>query len=245
MSRSQRLFDLLHALHGHRRPVSGKVLAGTIGVSIRTLYRDISSLQAMGAAIDGEPGVGYILKPGFLLPPLMFTLEEIEALVLGSRWVAGRADDPLRDAARSALTRIAAVLPKDLRDELDASALLIGPGTPIPADGVDPSLLRKAIRTEHKLSLRYRDAAGAASERVVWPFALAFFDSVRVLLGWCELRQGFRHFRTDRILSATAIEARYPRRRQALLKAWREAEGITERPDRPRRLLPETDSEPR
>lgn len=229
MSRSERLFDLLHALRGQRRPVSGKVLADAIGVSIRTLYRDITSLQAMGAAIDGEPGVGYVLKPGFLLPPLMFTPEEIEALVLGSRWVADRADDPLRDAARSALTRIAAVLPVDLRGELDASALLIGPGVAIPADQVDPALLRKAIRTERKLALRYRDGAGAASERIVWPFALAFFDSVRVLLGWCELRQGFRHFRTDRIVSATPIEARYPKRRQALLKAWREAEGTNQK----------------
>ena len=88
MSRSERLLDLLQALRRRRRPVSGKVLAGEIGVSIRTLYRDIASLQAEGAAIEGEPGVGYVLRPGFFLPPLMFPPEEIEALVLGSRWVA-------------------------------------------------------------------------------------------------------------------------------------------------------------
>ncbi|ACB94184.1 helix-turn-helix transcriptional regulator [Beijerinckia indica] len=227
MSRSERLFDLLHALRGYRRPVSGKVLADEIGVSIRTLYRDIASLQALGAGIEGEPGIGYILKPGFLLPPLMFTSEEIEALVLGSRWVADRADDRLREAARSALTRIAEVLPADLRDDLDASALLVGPGACIPTDNVNLALLRKAIRTERKLVLAYRDGTGAASERIVWPFALAFFDSVRVLLGWCELRRGFRHFRTDRIVSVTPVEARYPKRRQALLKEWRETEGIT------------------
>ncbi|OXE37680.1 MAG: transcriptional regulator [Phenylobacterium zucineum] len=242
MSRSERLFDLLHALRQHRRPVSGKVLAEGIGVSIRTLYRDIASLQALGAVIDGEAGVGYVLQPGFLLPPLMFTPEEIEALVLGSRWVADRADDPLRDAARSALSRIAAVLPTDLRDELEASALLIGPGASIPADGVDLALLRKAIRAEHKLSLQYRDGDGAASERIVWPFGLAFFDSVRVLLGWCEMRQDFRHFRTDRIISMTRIDARYPKRRQALLRAWREAEGMAKKPDGPHTLLPKTDS---
>lgn len=231
MSRSERLFDLLHIMRRHRRPVSGKVLAEEVGVSIRTLYRDIASLQAMGAAIEGEAGIGYVLKPGFLLPPLMFTPEEIEALVLGSRWVADRADDRLRDAARSALTRIGAVLPADLRDELDTSTLLIGPGAAIPADAVDPALLRKAIRTERKLALHYRDASGAVSERIVWPFALAFFDTVRVLLGWCELRQGFRHFRTDRIVSATLTETRYPRRRQVLMKEWREAEGIRKRLD--------------
>lgn len=231
MSRSERLFDLLHAMRRHRRPVSGKTLAEEVGVSIRTLYRDIASLQAMGAAIEGEAGVGYVLKPGFMLPPLMFTPDEIEALVLGSRWVANRADDRLSDAARGALTRIAAVLPADLRDELDGSTLLIGPGATVPVDAVDPALLRKAIRIERKLVLHYRDGAGSVSERIVWPFALAFFDAARVLLGWCELRQGFRHFRTDRITSAMLIEARYPKRRQMLLKEWREAEGITKRLD--------------
>ncbi|QKK27682.1 helix-turn-helix transcriptional regulator [Rhizobium hidalgonense] len=229
MSRSERLLDLLQVLRRHRRPVSGGVLADEIGVSIRTLYRDIASLQAQGAAIEGEPGVGYILKPGFLLPPLMFPPEEIEALVLGSRWVADRGDDPLRDAARNALARIAAVLPPELRDALDASALLVGPGVKIPVDSVDPALLRKAIRTERKLSLSYSDGAGVASERLVWPFALAFFDQVRVLLGWCELRQDFRSFRTDRIVHAHALDARYPKRRQALLKQWREIQGIPHR----------------
>lgn len=229
MSRSERLLDLLQVLRRHRRPVSGGVLADEIGVSIRTLYRDIASLQAQGAAIEGEPGVGYILKPGFLLPPLMFPPEEIEALVLGSRWVADRGDDPLRDAARNALARIAAVLPPELRDALDASALLVGPGVKIPVDSVDPALLRKAIRTERKLSLSYSDGAGVASERLVWPFALAFFDQVRVLLGWCELRQDFRSFRTDRIVHAQVLDARYPKRRQALLKQWREIQGISHR----------------
>lgn len=231
MSRSERLFDLLHVLRRHRRPVSGKVLAEETGVSIRTLYRDIASLQAMGAAIDGEPGIGYILKPGFLLPPLMFTPEEIEAMVLGSRWVAERADDRLRQAALSALSRIAAVLPSDLRDDLEASALLVGPGAAIPADTVDPALLRKVIRTERKVTLVYRDRNGATSQRVVWPFALAFFDTVRMLVAWCELRQGFRHFRTDRIDSVTPLDVRYPRRRQALLKEWRAAEGISRQQD--------------
>ncbi|SDN43488.1 Predicted DNA-binding transcriptional regulator YafY, contains an HTH and WYL domains [Methylobacterium phyllostachyos] len=228
MSRSERLFDLLHALRQHRRPVSGAVLAGEIGVSLRTLYRDIASLQALGACIEGEPGVGYVLKPGFLLPPLMFTPEEIEALVLGSRWVADRADGRLSSAARSALARIAAILPESLRETAETAPLLIGPGTPVPADAVDPGLLRTAIRAERKLVLSYRDGAGSASERVVWPFALAYFDAVRILLAWCELRQDVRHFRTDRIAAAALLDGRYPKRRQALLKDWRRAEGIGE-----------------
>ena len=227
MSRSERLFDLLQALRRHRRPVSGRILADEIGVSIRTLYRDVASLQAQGATIEGEPGVGYVLRPGFFLPPLMFPPEEIEALVLGSRWVAERADGDLRDAARSALARIAATLSPALRDEMHASALLVGPGAGLPADAVDPALLRKAIRIERKLSLSYRDGGGTLSQRVVWPCALAFFDQVRLLVGWCELRQDFRSFRTDRIAEARLLEARYPVRRQVLLKRWRDSEGIS------------------
>ncbi len=229
MSRSERLFDLLQALRRHRRPVSGKVLAGETGVSIRTLYRDIASLQAQGAVIEGEPGVGYVLRPGFLLPPLMFPPEEIEALVLGSRWVAERADDHLRDAARNALARIAAVLPAELRDELDASALLVGPGVRPAPESVDLAILRKAIRAERKLSISYRNGSGASSRRVIWPFALSFFDLARVVVGWCELRQDFRHFRADRIIEAEVLDARYPRRRQALLRQWRAAQGISQR----------------
>ena len=99
MSRSERLLDLLQVLRRHRRPVSGLVLAAEIGVSIRTLYRDIASLQAQGAAIEGEPGVGYVMKPGFLLPPMMFQSEELDALVLGMRWVADRGDRSLADGA--------------------------------------------------------------------------------------------------------------------------------------------------
>ena len=128
MSRAQRLLDLIQLLRQHRRPVSGATLAETLHVSLRTLYRDVETLKAQGAHIDGEPGIGYVLRPGFMLPPLMFSESEIEALVLGSRWVAQRADTPLGDASRNALAKIAAVLPQDLKDSLDASNLLIGPG---------------------------------------------------------------------------------------------------------------------
>src|SRR5215467_1409741 len=133
MSRAERLLDLIQVLRRYRQPVSGQTLADELGVSIRTLYRDIATLQGQGAAIDGEAGLGYILRPGFMLPPLMFTEEEIEALVLGSRWVAERADAPLSKAARNALANIVAVLPDDLRDGADASSLLVGPGEEIAA----------------------------------------------------------------------------------------------------------------
>jgi predicted DNA-binding transcriptional regulator YafY len=226
VSRSERLLGLIQVLRRHRRPVSGRALAAETGVSLRTLYRDIAALQAQGADIEGEPGLGYVLRPGFMLPPLMFSEDEIEALVLGSRWVARRADDRLGDAARNALAKIAAVLPEDLRESLDANTLLVGPGQPIAGGSIDLAAVRQAIRGERKLAIAYRGPDGAGTRRVIWPFALGFFDQVRMVVAWCELRQGFRHFRTDRILELATIEARYPRRRQALLKEWREMQGI-------------------
>jgi predicted DNA-binding transcriptional regulator YafY len=220
MSRSERLLDLIQCLRRHRRPVSGRTLADELGISIRTLYRDIATLQGQGAPIEGEAGLGYVLKPGFMLPPLMFTDEEIEAIVLGSRWVAKQPDRRLSAAAANALAKIAAVLPDDLREDLDASTLLVGP--PMTAiEGIDLGVVRQAIRNERKLGFLYRDAGGAGSERVVWPFALGFFDKVRVVVAWCETRQDFRHFRADRMSDLNAMDIRYPRRRQALLKEWR------------------------
>lgn len=226
MSRSQRLLDLIQILRRHRRPVSGRVLADELGISIRSLYRDIATLQTQGASIEGEPGIGYILKPGFMLPPLMFSEDEIEALVLGSRWVSKRADPRLALAASNALAKIAAVLPADLREDLDSSALLVGANS-TETPGVDLALVRAAIRSERKLSFAYTDALGAGSRRVVWPFALGFFEKVRVLVAWCETRQDFRHFRTERMAELTVTETRYPRRRQVLLKEWKIAEGIS------------------
>ncbi len=226
MSRAERLLQLMQVMRRYRVPVSGAVLAGEMGVSIRTMYRDIASLQAQGASIDGEPGVGYVLRPGFMLPPLMFSAEEIEALVLGSRWVADRTDSRLAEAARNAVAKIAAVLPPDMRHELDSSALLVGPATPASAGDRELARVRTAIREESKLRIDYRDARGRATARVIWPFALGFFDQVRVVVAWCEQRQEFRHFRTDRIAALEVLKARYPKRRQALLKAWRQIEGI-------------------
>lgn len=226
MSRAERLLQLMQVLRCYRVPVSGATLAHEVGVSIRTLYRDIASLQAQGAGIEGEPGVGYVLRPGFMLPPLMFSPEEIEALVLGSRWVAERTDSRLASAARNAIAKIAGVLPTDLRLELDTSALLIGPSKETLAGDNELALVREAIRHESKLRIAYRDAKGIPSERVIWPFALGFFDRVRVTVAWCEKREEFRHFRMDRIATIEVLAQRYPRRRQALLKAWRQIEQI-------------------
>ena len=225
MSRAERLLDLIQILRRHRRPVTGQALAEELGISIRTLYRDIASLQAQGAHIEGEPGVGYVLRPGFMLPPLMFSEEEIEALVLGSRWVADRADARLGAAARNALAKITGVLPPDLRDDADTSPLLVGPGELLASSDTEFAV-RRAIRTERKLAITYLDREENATRRTIWPFALGFFDRAHVVVAWCELRRSFRHFRTDRIAALEVTETRYPRRRQVLLKEWRERENI-------------------
>lgn len=221
MSRALRLLDLMQLLRRHRYPVQGAKLAKDLNISLRTLYRDIATLQAQGADIEGEAGVGYLLKPGFMLPPLMFSEEELEALVLGSRWVAQRGDDPLADSANNALAKIRSVVPKDLIEYLDATALLVPPGPPLPTGEIDLKDIRQAIREERKILIDYRDPEGRTTHRLLWPFAIGYFDHAHVAVAWCELRNGFRHFRTDRILSLSIQEQRYPRRRQSMLKAWR------------------------
>ena len=226
MSRAGRLLNLIQLLRRYRQPVSGAVLAEELGISLRTLYRDIATLQAQGAHIEGEAGLGYVFRPGFMLPPLMFSEEEIEAIVLGSRWVADRADSKLGEAARNALAKIGAVLPADLRENLDMSGLLVGPNEVLAAGDEELAIIRQAIRSESKLRITYLDAKEDETRRIVWPIALAFFDRVRVVVAWCELRQEFRHFRTDRIKKLKLSEKRYPRRRQILLKEWRKTEGI-------------------
>ncbi|HVZ54771.1 MAG TPA: YafY family protein [Pseudolabrys sp.] len=226
MSRAERLLDLVQILRRHRHPVSGGALARELGISLRTLYRDVATLQGQGAQIDGEPGLGYVLRPGFMLPPLMFSEEEIEALVLGSRWVAERGDSRLAEAARDALAKIAAVLPGDLREALDTSTLLVPPDVGAVAGDAELATIRRAIRAERKIDIAYRDGAEDESKRRIWPFAIGFFERSRIVAAWCELRQDFRHFRTDRIVALAATDQRYPRRRQALLKEWRKVEGI-------------------
>jgi predicted DNA-binding transcriptional regulator YafY len=228
MSRAQRLLDLIQVLRRHRFPVSGAAMADELGVSLRTLYRDIDALKIQGAQIEGEAGVGYVLRPGFMLPPLMFSEDEIEALVLGGRWVARSTDEPLGKAARNALAKIAAVLPDDLRRGLETSTLLIGPDKRVAAGVAELPALREAIRAERKLRISYIDNNENSTRRTIWPFALGFFERVRVVVAWCEMRQGFRHFRTDRIRSLKPTGVRYPRRRLALLKEWRAIENFTE-----------------
>lgn len=213
----------MQALRRRRRPVTAVRLAEELGVSLRTVYRDIATLSAQGAHIEGEAGVGYVLKPGFFLPPLMFGADEVEALILGLRLVSRRGDPALERAARDALTKITAVLPAETAEAAAATGLLAGPSA-----GIAPHLavIRTAIRAEEKLHLRYADKRDVSTERTVWPVALGFFEAAEVLAAWCEARRGFRHFRLDRIAAAQPSGQRYPRRRRLLLAEWRLLEGI-------------------
>ena len=208
----------------HRRPVAGTELAERLNVSIRTLYRDIASLRALGADIEGEPGVGYMLQSGFLLPPIMFTVEEVDALVLGSLWVADKADRPMAEAARKTMARLTAVMPVELTDRVEARYLEVMPSRHATSEDVDVSALRRAIHKEHKVKIAYADARGNTSERIIWPFFISYLQGGRLISAWCEMRQEIRHFRTDRMQSLSEMEARYPRRRHDLIKEWRELE---------------------
>jgi predicted DNA-binding transcriptional regulator YafY len=202
--------------------VTAAQLACELSISVRTVYRDVQTLVGLGAPIDGGAGVGYLLRAGFFLPPLMFGEEELEALVLGARWVQGQGDPALAQAADAALAKIATASPKDLRDRI-AETGLFAPRCTRPAEqGAGLRAIREAIRREHKLQIRYLSIAGAQTERLIWPVALVFFEGARLVAAWCELRGGFRHFRADRISSLESTGARYPRPRRELARIWRQ-----------------------
>lgn len=222
MRRAERLLQLIQVLRRHRRPVTAATIAAELEVSERTVYRDIVALQADRVPVRGEAGIGYVLDDGFDLPPLMFDVDEIEAVILGLRWVERRGDRDLARAARDVVAKVGAVLPQRLKPLLFDASLFIPPSFSSVPDSVDVAGVREAIRTGHKAKLTYRDENGAETERTIWPLALSYFDAVRLVIGWCELRVAFRHFRTDRITSMQILDAIYPGRRMALLKQWRE-----------------------
>ncbi len=208
MRRADRLFEIIQLLR--RRPTTrARDLAEALEVSERTIYRDISDLIASGVPIEGEAGVGYVLRAGFDLPPLMFKETEIEALVLGARIVESWGDDELAEAATDALAKIEAVLPAGLRGFMSATALVAPPLHFVEPIGFDLADLRRAVRAQVRVRFRYADVLGQASERTVRPLTLAYFGPVWVLGAWCELREDFRTFRLDRMRDFTVTEERF------------------------------------
>ncbi|MGL5448484.1 MAG: helix-turn-helix transcriptional regulator [Rhabdaerophilum sp.] len=220
MARAERFMQLTQALRRYRRPVTAAMLAEETGVSERTIYRDIVSLQISGVPVRGEAGIGYVLDSGFDLPPLMLTPEECEALMLGLRFARDRSDPEFQRVIDDTRAKIEAILPANLRDSFNSAPLFAPMYRARQPGKVDEGLLRRALRESRKLKIRYQDAKDEITERVLWPVLLGYFETTRGLVAWCELRNGFRHFRTDRILDLEVLEQRMPRRRLVLMQEW-------------------------
>lgn len=228
MRRADRLFQIIQSLRGKRRPVTAERLANELEVSVRTVYRDIGDLIGRNVPVRGEAGIGYVLDATYDMPPLMLTPDEIEATVLGAQWVLASGDPALRRGARNLISKIEAVVPERLRPVI-VDASLIYPGRSSPQDdSVDMEGVRRAIREWRKMRLHYVDEQGLASDRVIWPIAVAYFDAARLIAAWCELRGGFRHFRSDRVRRAEFLDERIPKTKRSLLRAWHESEGSKE-----------------
>ncbi len=199
--RTQRLFQLLEILRGRRQAVSAQVLADATSVSLRTLYRDMADLRAMGAPIRGEPGLGYWLESGYFLPPLRFDADELDAIVLGLRLVAARGDEELTQAAHRVIAKVSAVMSDEGRqgfERLPLQAATARADAETHAPGVMRTL-RLAIRDRAVLRIDYQDLQGRDSRRHVQPLGLTVFDQVWLLTAWCEARDDFRNFRVDRL----------------------------------------------
>lgn len=222
MRRTDRLFQIIQLLRRSTRPVTGAALAAELEVSTRTLYRDMAELMAQRVPITGEAGLGYLLAADYDMPPLMLTQVELEAIVLGAQWVAGRDDPLLSPAASDVLAKITTAVPAHLRPFVMAPSTGVRPGLVPVEEVVDMATLRNAIRSWSKLRLLYRAQDGEESQRTVWPIVLGYSDDSRILIAWCEERQGFRHFRTDRMLAAEPLGRPIPKSKGNLLRKWEE-----------------------
>jgi predicted DNA-binding transcriptional regulator YafY len=221
MSRTSRLFELINLLRARRTPVTALHLARELGISRRSVYRDIEALRSLGAPLDGQAGIGYCLGEGFFLPEFAFSSDELDALILGLGWVRQRADPALAQGSERALAKILSARNNGPATSGEPPAVTAASVS----ERVDPpqvALLRDAIRRQRKVAIGYEDAQGSLSDRTIWPIAIVYFDDVRVLAAWCEHRSAFRHFRVDRVHLRTILEERYPGRRQSLIARWRQ-----------------------
>ncbi|QCI95801.1 YafY family protein [Novosphingobium sp. EMRT-2] len=234
MRRADRLFQIIQILRRSSRPVTAAEIARELEVSQRTVYRDMADLIAQRVPVQGEAGFGYILDDAFDMPPLMLTPDEVEAAVLGAQWVASRGDPVLANAARDLIAKITSVVPDRLRPLIADPAIAARSTKAPPApDRIDLARTRQWIREGRKIEIDYLDQHGERSRRIVWPVILGFLDDTRMLAAWCELRHDFRHFRADRIASATFLEDRHGVRPGTLRQRWkrdmaerRNAEGV-------------------
>lgn len=220
MRRTERLFGIIQTLRTARRPVAGHLLAEQFEVSLRTLYRDMAELLAQRVPIRGEAGTGYVIDSEFDMPPLMLTVDELEAAALGAAWVAQRGDEALARGARDLVAKLSAAVPDHLRTAIIDPAIAPFPIRDGHQDGHDVSVVRAAIRDRRKLAIAYADVEGCATERVLWPIVVGYQDEVRLLAAHCELRGTFRHFRTDRMQRVERLDERIPEPFARLRSRW-------------------------
>ena len=227
MRRADRLFQIIQVLRRGRGPVTADAMAEELETSKRTIYRDIADLIGQRIPIRGEAGIGYVLEGGFDLPPLMLTADEIEAAVLGAQWVTLRGDAVLARAAQDLIAKIGATVPERLRPFALEPAVATPPAWNLKPETLDMSRVRAWIHAGRKLTLDYRDEQERETRRTIWPFLIGYRETTRLLVGWCEMRDDFRTFRTDRVVDAEFLEDRYPGRPAVLRARWyaaREAE---------------------
>ncbi|MBQ8104968.1 MAG: YafY family transcriptional regulator [Afipia sp.] len=220
MRRADRLFQIIQVLRRTRKPLTAEAIAAELETSKRTIYRDIATLIGQRVPIRGEAGTGYVLEKGFDMPPLMLTPDEIEAAVLGAQWVAGRADPVLAKAAQDLIAKIVETIPERLQPLALEPASRTPPKWDAPPDSIDMTQLRAHIYASKKVLLHYRDEQGRNTRRTVWPIAVGYLETVRMLAAWCELRKDFRSFRIDRMTDAVFLDEKYPERRATLRTTW-------------------------
>src|SRR6188508_3091896 len=220
MRRADRLFDVIQVLRAAKKPVTAATLAEALEVTVRTIYRDIATLQARRVPIEGAAGVGYVLRKGFDLPPLMFTIDEVEAIAVGARLVKRLKDPALQQAADAVLAKVSVVVPERLRPHIADAPVYVSPGMAAEAEGADLAEIRAAIRDSAKLYISYGDRQGRRTNRVIWPIAMAYYVDVTLVGAWCELRADYRNFRVERIQSSKVLDEHFDQHGGRLFREW-------------------------
>lgn len=223
MNRTERLLELLQILRSRRYPITAFSLSERLGISVRSIYRDIRTLQHQGVCIEGCAGIGYIVKSDFHLPPLNLSHDEINAITLGLNWVSNNTDGDFKKTARTALAKIHSVIPGELKNLIENQSYITGPSE---NNVIFFKNIHDAIKNQMRVKINYCDKKDVLSFRVIWPIALVYMESCWLLVAWCEMRNDFRHFRVDKIQTFLQLGSTYSESRLTLLKKWREKEKI-------------------
>ena len=222
MSRTARFFDIIQILRQAEEPVIANTLAETLDVNIRTIYRDIASLQASGVPIAGETGIGYVMQKGYDLPPLMFSQDELEAIGVGLSLLGRSGDSGLVEAANRVAAKIADAS-SDRSEQI--GSLHVSTWNQIPNSGLSPQKAREIIRNAIEITITYKNLKDQISERTIQPIALFYYVDAILIIAWCKLREEFRNFRIDRIISWKESGSGFEEIRENLLQQWETKQG--------------------